>query len=51
MVTLIQTLQNVLVGIDPLLHSETKRNILEEALQAYVLDYLYSQPNYCRLSF
>lgn len=41
MATLIQTLQNVLVGKDPLLAPETKRIILKEVLQACVLDYLY----------
>jgi len=51
MATLIQTLQNVLAGKDPLLPRETKRIILKEVLQAYVLDYLYNHPNYRRLNF
>jgi predicted nucleotidyltransferase component of viral defense system len=51
MATLIQTLQNVLVGKDPLLPPETKRIILKEVLQAYVLDYLYNHPSYRRLNF
>jgi len=49
--TLIQTLQNVLAGKDPLLPPETKRIILKEVLQAYVLDYLYNHPSYRRLNF
>jgi predicted nucleotidyltransferase component of viral defense system len=51
MATLIQTLQNVLAGKDPLLSVETKRIILKEVLKAYVLDYLYNHPNYRRLNF
>ena len=51
MATLIQTLQNVLVGKDPLLPSETKRIILKEVLQAYVLDYIYNHTNYRHLNF
>jgi hypothetical protein len=51
MATLIQTLQNVLAGKDPLLPPETKRIILKEVLQAYVLDYLYNHTSYRRLSF
>jgi predicted nucleotidyltransferase component of viral defense system len=51
MATLIQTLQNVLAGKDPLLPPETKRIILKEVLQAYVLDYLYNHTNYRRLNF
>lgn len=51
MATLIQTLQNVLAGKDPLLAVETKRIILKEVLQAYVLDYLYNHPIYRRLNF
>jgi len=37
--TLIETLQNVLVSKDPHLASETKRTILKEELQAYVLEF------------
>jgi hypothetical protein len=51
MATLIQTLQNVLAGKDPLLPPETKRIILKEVLQAYVLDYLYNHTSYRRLNF
>ena len=51
MATLIQTLQNLLAGKDPLLPPETKRIILKEVLQAYVLDYLYNHPSYRRLNF
>ncbi|MCC7130236.1 MAG: nucleotidyl transferase AbiEii/AbiGii toxin family protein, partial [Anaerolineae bacterium] len=51
MATLIQTLQNVLAGKDPLLAPETKRIILKEGLQAYVLDYLYNHTDYRRLNF
>jgi hypothetical protein len=40
MATLIQTLQNVLATKDALLAVETRRIILKEVLQAYVLDYL-----------
>lgn len=51
MATLIQTLQNVLVSKDPLMAPETKRIILKEILQAYVLDYLYNHTSYRRLNF
>jgi predicted nucleotidyltransferase component of viral defense system len=51
MATLIQTLQNVLDTKDPRLAVETKRILLKEVLQAYVLDYLYNHPNYRRLNF
>jgi predicted nucleotidyltransferase component of viral defense system len=51
MATLIQTLQNILVSKDPLLALETKRIILKEILQAYVLDYLYNHTIYRRLNF
>ena len=51
MATLIQTLRNVLNSKDQLLASETKRIILKEVLQAYVLDYLYNHPSYRRLDF
>ena len=51
MATLIQTLQNVLANKDPLLAVETRRIILKEALQAYVLDYLYNHSSYRRLNF
>ena len=51
MATLIQTLQNTLAGKDPLLAIETRRIILKEVLQAYVLDYLYNHATYRRLNF
>jgi hypothetical protein len=51
MATLIQTLQNVLASKDPLLAPETKRIILKEVLQGYVLDYLYNHPTYRHLNF
>ncbi len=51
MATLIQTLHNVLASKDPLLAVETRRIILKEVLQAYVLDYLYNHPGYRRLNF
>jgi predicted nucleotidyltransferase component of viral defense system len=51
MTTLIQNLQHVLDTKDPLLPVETKRILLKEALQAYVLDFLYNHPLYRRLNF
>jgi predicted nucleotidyltransferase component of viral defense system len=51
MATLIQTLQHILETKDPTLPTETKRVILKEALQAYVLDYLYNHPSFRRLNF
>ena len=51
MTTLIQNLQHVLGTKDPLLPVETKRILLKEALQAYVLDFLYNHPYYRRLNF
>lgn len=51
MATLIQTMQHVLETKDPLLSAETKRILLKEVLQAYVLDYLYNHPLYRRLNF
>jgi len=51
MATLMQTLQNVLVAKDPLLAVETKRILLKEVLQAYVLDYIYNHPQYRHLNF
>ncbi len=40
MATLTQTLQHILEGKDPSLTNETKRIVLKEALQAFVLDYI-----------
>ena len=51
MATLIQTLQNILASKDPLLAPETRRIIMKEVLQAYVLDYLYNHPNFSYLYF
>lgn len=51
MATLIQTLEHTLDSKDPLLPLETKRILLKEVLQAYVLDYLYNHPKYRRLNF
>src|SRR3972149_3006062 len=51
MATLIQTLQNILASKDPLLAPETRRIIMKEVLQAYVLDYLYNHLSYRHLNF
>jgi predicted nucleotidyltransferase component of viral defense system len=51
MATLIQTLRHVLHQKDSLLAPETKRILLKEALQAYVLDFVYNHPTYRRLNF
>ena len=51
MATLIQVLKHVLDQKDPLLPPETKRILLKEALQAYVLDFLYNHPTYRSLNF
>ena len=51
MASLIQTLRHTLDTKDPLLASETKRILLKEVLQAYVLDFLYNHPVYRRLNF
>ncbi|HZW05152.1 MAG TPA: nucleotidyl transferase AbiEii/AbiGii toxin family protein [Anaerolineaceae bacterium] len=51
MATLIQMLEYTLAQKDPLLANETKRIVLKEALQAYVLDFLYNHPEYRRLNF
>ena len=51
MTTLIQSLQHILSTKDPLLPAETKRILLKEALQAYVLDFMYNHPYYRRLNF
>jgi predicted nucleotidyltransferase component of viral defense system len=51
MATLIQMLQYTLTQKDPLLAFETKRIMLKEALQVYVLDFLYNHPNYRYLNF
>lgn len=51
MATLTQILQHTLEQKDPLLPNETKRILLKEALQVYVLDYLYNHKVYRRLNF
>jgi predicted nucleotidyltransferase component of viral defense system len=51
MASLIQTLQHTLDSKDPLLALETKRILLKEVLQAYVLDFIYNHPQYRRLNF
>ncbi len=51
MVTLIQSMQNILSQKDPMLANETKRVILKEFLQAYALDFLYNHPVYRKLNF
>ena len=51
MATLIQTLQEALNSKDPLLAVETKRIVLKDVLQAYVLDFLYNHPAYRHLNF
>jgi hypothetical protein len=51
MATLIQTLQETLNSKEPLLAVETKRIVLKDVLQAYVLDFLYNHPAYRRLNF
>lgn len=51
MATLISELQYTLSQRDPLLANETKRIVLKEVLQSYVLDYLYNHPAYRKLNF
>ena len=51
MASLIQTLRHALDSKDPLLANETKRILLKEVLQAYVLDFIYNHPRYRRLNF
>jgi len=51
METLTQILQAILVAKNPLLSVETKRILLKEGLQSYVLDFLYNHPIYRRLNF
>ncbi len=51
MANLIQLLQHTLSEKDPLLSNETKRIILKEFLQVYVLDFLYNHPRYRKLNF
>jgi predicted nucleotidyltransferase component of viral defense system len=51
MASLIQTLRYTLDSKDPLLALETKRILLKEMLQSYVLDFIYNHPRYRRLNF
>jgi predicted nucleotidyltransferase component of viral defense system len=51
MASLIQTLRYALDSKDPLLSNETKRILLKEVLQAYVLEFIYNHPRYRRLNF
>ncbi len=51
MATLIQLLKHALDSADPALPVETQRILLKEVLQAYVLDFIYNHPRYCRLNF
>ncbi len=51
MADLIEMLQFVLSRTDPYLANETRRIILKEALQVYVLDFLYNHPLYRNLNF
>jgi hypothetical protein len=51
MANLMQGLQYALNQKDPRLSMETKRVILKEVLQSYVLDFLYNHPAYRRLNF
>ena len=51
MATLIQTLRNSLMERDLSVAVETKRILLKEILQAYVLDFVYNHPTYRRLNF
>ena len=51
MASLIQILQHTLQSRDPLLALETKRILLKEVLQSYVLDFIYNHSRYRRLHF
>jgi predicted nucleotidyltransferase component of viral defense system len=51
MATLIQILENALREKDPSISNETKRIVLKEALQAYMLDFLYNHRIYRGLNF
>ena len=51
MATIIQTLENTLASINPLLANETKRIYLKETLQSFVLNYIYNHPRYRGLNF
>jgi len=51
MATLIQFLENALEAKDPLLSNETKRIVLKEVLQAYMLEFLFNHHAYRSLNF
>lgn len=51
METLTHALKSVLATKDPSLSVETKRILLKESLQGYVLDFLYGHSAYRRLNF
>jgi hypothetical protein len=51
MASLIQILENALASKDPRLSNDTKRIVLKEALQAFVLDFIYNHRHYRRLNF
>ena len=51
MASLIHLLRHTLDSKDPLLPPETKRILLKEVTQAYVLDLIYNHPKYRRLNF
>lgn len=51
MATLVQALQHAMDQYDPSLPPETKRIVLKETLQAYVLDFLYNHALYRRMNF
>lgn len=51
MASLIHNLQHALDTRDPFLPVDTKRILLKEVLQAYILDLLYNHPVYRQLNF
>jgi predicted nucleotidyltransferase component of viral defense system len=51
MATLMELFQDVLASKGANLPAETKRILLKEAAQAYVLDFIYNHPVYRRLNF
>jgi predicted nucleotidyltransferase component of viral defense system len=51
MTTLIQMLAHALEQKDPHLPNDTRRILLKEALQAYVLDFIYNHHSYRSLNF
>lgn len=51
MATLVQILHTTLESRDPMLSNETKRILLKEALQAFMLEFLYNHRMYQKLNF